>query len=75
MDYINSNTYYKEIVKTYTENAQGRIRQNDSLVQQIDELIANYSNKMLTENTATEGRIILDNEQQLNIPQLFNLKE
>ncbi len=74
MDYINSNTYYKEIVKTYTENAQDRIKQNDSLVQQINVLITNYSNKMLTENTATEGRIVLDNEQQLNVPQLFTLK-
>ena len=74
MDYINSNTYYKEIVKTYTENAQGRIKQNDSLVQQINTLIANYSSKMLSENTATEGRIVLDNEQQLNVPQLFSLK-
>ena len=63
MDYINSNTFYKEIVKTYTENAQGRIRQNDSLVKQIDELIANYSSKMVKEDVATEGRIVLDNEQ------------
>ena len=74
MDYINSNTYYKEIVKTYTENAQDRIKQNDSLVQQINTLIANYSSKMLSENTATEGRIVLDNEQQLNVPELFTLK-
>jgi hypothetical protein len=74
MDYINSNTYYKNIVQTYTENAQGRIRQNDSLVRQIDNLIANYSKKMLQTDPATEGRIVLDNEQQLNIPQLFNLK-
>ncbi len=74
MDYINSNSYYKEIVKTYTENAQDRIKQNDSLVQQIDVLIANYSRKMLSENTATEGRIVLDNEQQLNVPELFTLK-
>jgi hypothetical protein len=74
MDYINSNAYYKEIVKTYTENAQGRIKQNDSLVKQIDVLIGNYSKKMLSENTATEGRIVLENEQQLNVPQLFTLK-
>ncbi|NNJ89038.1 MAG: hypothetical protein HKP53_06525 [Eudoraea sp.] len=74
MDYINSNAYYKEIVKTYTENAQDRIRQNDSLVKQINVLIANFSRKMLTESTATEGRIVLDNEQQLNVPQLFTLK-
>ncbi len=74
MDYINSNSYYKEIVKTSTENAQDRIKQNDSLVQQIDVLITNYSRKMLTENTVTEGRIVLDNEQQLNVPELFTLK-
>jgi hypothetical protein len=74
MDYINSNQYYNEIVKTYTENARNRIRQNDSLAHQIDDLIANYSKKMLKEEQVTEGRLILDNEQQLNIPGLFNLK-
>ena len=74
MNYINSNAYYKEIVRTYTENAQGRLKLNDSLIKQIDELIANYSKKMLKEDTATEGRIVFDNEQQLNIPQLFGLK-
>jgi len=51
-----------------------RIKENDSLVNQIDELIANYAAKMLKEDSATEGRLILDNEQQLNIPGLFNLK-
>ena len=74
MEYINSNEYYKEIVQTYTENALNRIKQNDSLTHQINELIANYSKKMLREEQATEGRLILDNEQQLNIPGLFNLK-
>ncbi|WP_297760160.1 hypothetical protein [uncultured Muriicola sp.] len=74
MEYINSNTYYKEIVKTNTENAQDRIKKNDSVVQQINVLITNYSKKMLTENNTTEGRIVLDNEQQLNVPELFTLK-
>jgi hypothetical protein len=74
MDYINSNEYYNQIVKTYTENALNRIKQNDSLVNQLDELIANYSKKMLKEEPSSEGRLILDNEQQLNIPGLFNLK-
>ncbi len=74
MDYINSNSFYKEVVRTYMENAQNRIVQNDSLLKQIDMLITNYSKKMLAENNGTEGQITLNNEQQLNVPQLFSLK-
>lgn len=74
MDYINSNSFYKEVVRTYMENAQNRIVQNDSLLKQIDMLITNYSKKMLAENNGIEGQITLNNEQQLNVPQLFSLK-
>ena len=37
-------------------------------------LITNYSKKMLAENNSVEGQITLNNEQQLNVPQLFSLK-
>ena len=74
IEYINSNPFYKEVVRTYIENAQNRIAQNDSLLKQIDILITNYSKKMLAENNSVEGQITLNNEQQLNVPQLFSLK-
>ncbi|MCX2718534.1 hypothetical protein [Lentiprolixibacter aurantiacus] len=74
IDYINSNPYYTDLLKVYTENAQNRIRRNDSLIGQIDVLINNYTQKMLKEQAMTEGRLVLENQEPLNIPSLFELK-
>ncbi|MBT8179604.1 MAG: hypothetical protein HKP60_10845 [Eudoraea sp.] len=72
--YINSNEYYTDLLKVYTENAQNRIQRNDSLIAQIDVLINNYTQKMLKEQATTEGRLVLENQEPLNIPSLFSLK-
>ncbi len=74
IDYINSNTYYKDLLSVYTENAQNRIQRNDSLIAQIDVLISNYTQQMLQDELATEGRLVLENQEPLNIPSLFELK-
>jgi hypothetical protein len=72
--YINSNPYYKELLKVYNENARTRIALNDSLIRQVDVLINNYTDKMLKEQATTEGRFVLENQEPLNIPSLFSLK-
>ncbi len=72
--YINSNPFYNDLLKVYNENAQTRIAQNDSLIRQVDVLINNYTNKMLKEQATTEGRLVLENQEPLNIPSLFSLK-
>ncbi|MDG1571486.1 hypothetical protein OZ410_04105 [Robiginitalea sp. M366] len=74
MDYINSNPYYNQLVKMYTENAMNRIQRNDSLIRQVDVLIENYTQKMLQEQASTEGRLVLENQEPLNVPSLFSLK-
>ena len=75
MSYINSNNYLTELVKTYTENAKERIQKNTVLVKQLDELITNYSKKLAQkDNGSNEGRIVLDNEEQLDVKGLFELK-
>ena len=74
MDYINSNEYYTQLLKTQRSNAADRIRRNDSLVQQIDLLINTYTDKIGRENADTEGRLILENQETLDIPSLFELK-
>lgn len=74
IDYINSNSYYTDLLKVYTENAQNRIQRNDSLIAQIDVLINNYTQKMLKEQATSEGRLVLENQEPLNIPSLFELK-
>jgi hypothetical protein len=74
MTYINSNDYYTELAKIIIENAEKRIIQDQDLVKQIDYLVANYSIKMSQESERIEGRIVLDNEDQLDITGILNLK-
>jgi len=75
MQYINSNKYYIELVKIKQQNALERIRQDESLLAQMDELITRYSNKMAAKERQFEDqKIILDNEKQLDIARLFELK-
>lgn len=74
IDYINSNEYYQELNIAYRENAQKRIQRNDSLIRQIDLLIKNYSEKMTREQEGSEGRLILENQESLDVPQLLSLK-
>ena len=74
MTYINSNDYYAELAKITIENAEKRIIQHQDLVKQIDMLVTNYSIKMAQESEKMEGRIVLDNEDQLDITGILNLK-
>ena len=72
--YINSNTYYSELVKIQNDNAEKRIQRNDSLVTQIDLLIDNYTERMGREQLGSEGQLILENQEALDVPSLFQLK-
>ena len=74
MDYINSNDYFTELVRINKENAEERINQNSNLVKQIDELIDKYSNKIGQNDRQGEGKIVLDNEEKLDITGLLGLK-
>ncbi|MFD2588030.1 hypothetical protein ACFSQJ_13880 [Croceitalea marina] len=75
MTYINSNEYFDDIVEIYRENAESRIEENKSLLKQVDELISNYAKKMTqSDNISGTDRIVLDNEERMDITGLFNLK-
>lgn len=75
MEYINSNEYFDGLVEIYRENAESRIEENKSLLIQVDELISNYAKKMTqNDNIAGNDRIVLDNQERINITGLFNLK-
>jgi len=77
MNYINSNPYFIELQKVSIKNAEMRIEQNKDLVNQIDDLIANYSKKLANnENVPSkaQGMLLLDSENSLNIPNLLSLK-
>ena len=51
------------------------IEENKSLLKQVDELISNYTEQM-TQKDALSGaeRIVLDNQERINITGLFSLK-
>jgi hypothetical protein len=73
MRYINDNTYFKGLLVIYRSNA--KIEQNMRLLNQVDEIIANYSNKIKrTDNSLGNDRIILDNQETVDITGLFDLK-
>ena len=73
MNYINSNEYYNELVRIHVQNAETRIKNNQALVAQIDELIDGYTMN-LGERERTEGTLVLSEEDQLDIPGLLRLK-
>jgi len=74
IEYINSNEYYNSLNATYVENAQNRIVLNDSLLVQIDRLLQNYTASMLRESAASQGQLVIDNEEPLNVPALIDQK-
>lgn len=75
MAYINDNPYYQEILKISRENAEQKIEQNQVVIGQIDNIIANYSDQMGRDSERTgEGRIVLDNEDVIDVTGLLNLK-
>ncbi len=74
LNYINSNDYFNELAEINRDNALGRIKHDQNLVEQIDALVVKYSEKMARNDQRGEGRIVLDNEDQLDITGLFSLK-
>ncbi|WP_273275450.1 hypothetical protein [Maribacter polysiphoniae] len=76
MAYINSNEYFSELIDVYNENAKERIKQNTSLVKQIDGLIASYGDKLASKvnNPATQGTISFDTEEKIDLKGLFDIK-
>ena len=73
IDYLNNNSYFKELVKVYNENASDRIEQNTSIIEQLDVIIKNYTEGMNT-SSQPEGQLILAEEDEMNIADLFALK-
>lgn len=74
LEYINSNDYYAQLLITQRSNSEDRIRRNDSLVRQIDELINTYTNQIGKDKQVSEGRLLLENQESLDVPSLFELK-
>lgn len=75
MKYLNTNEYFSEIKKVYNENATSRIAKNDQLINQIDELVENYSKALLAEKQKSgSGVVYMEKENTLNVPSLLTMK-
>jgi hypothetical protein len=74
MAYINSNPYYQQLLQIQVNNAEKRIQRNDSLYGQIDLLIENYTAKIAREQSGSQGQFTLENQESLDVPSLFRLK-
>ncbi|MBT8300993.1 MAG: hypothetical protein KJO63_06660 [Maribacter sp.] len=75
MEYINTNEYFDGLIAVYRENAISRIKENKQLLKQVDEIITNYTKKMAeSDGMVGNDRIVLDNQETVNITGLFDLK-
>ncbi len=75
MKYINTNGYFDGLIAVYRENASSRIEEDKQLLRQVDGIITNYTKKMM-ENDGMSGndRIVVDNQETVNITGLFDFK-
>tara|TARA_R110000744_G_scaffold85495_1_gene167100 strand:+ start:51 stop:1046 length:996 start_codon:yes stop_codon:yes gene_type:complete len=75
MNYINTNAYFGGMLKVYRNNAINRIEQNQTLLAQVDVIITNYTNNLASKkDNLVSNQIILDNQEQVSIAKLFELK-
>jgi hypothetical protein len=75
MLYINNNKYFDGLLQIYRNNATSRIKENHILLKQVDEIISNYTNSLAEKGKNSIGeRIVLDNQEQVNIADLFEYK-
>ena len=74
IDYINDNSYFKNLVHTSNTNANTRIKLNDSIIGQLDLLIEGYTQKMKNSIPTSEGQVVVQEEDQLDIHEMLSLK-
>lgn len=74
MEYINSNEFYQKLNSVSRKNANERLLQNDSLLAQIDVLIQRYTDQIAEKGNQREGRLVLESQEPLDVPSLFEMK-
>ncbi len=76
LKYLNANSYFEQVGEVLRENAKKRIEKNSNLIEQIDDLIANYSKGLAAQSKKPSdgGTIYMEKEQSLNVPSLLSLK-
>ena len=71
---INANEYLEGLREISMRNAKSRIENNTKLIEQIDELVANYSKSLATENSKSDSGTLYFEQEALNVPALLSLK-
>lgn len=75
MEYINTNEYFNDLLGVYRKNSTSRIEENKQLLIQLDEIITVFTKKMgQDDGMVGNDRIVLDNQETVNITGLFGLK-
>ena len=77
MEYINSNPFYKSMTALNRENAVERIRQNQGLILQVDDLIAKYTQQLGATSSGPapmESKIVFDSKEGLDLTGLLSFK-
>ena len=75
LNYINTNTYFNRFLEVYRSNANARIDEDQKLLTQVDQIITNYTTGLAAKgSTSTNERIVLDNQEQVNIADIFEYK-
>ncbi|UII77607.1 hypothetical protein LV716_07515 [Flagellimonas sp. HMM57] len=75
MQYINANTYLRDLTEVAKQNALDRIEKNEIFVDQIDILISAYTKSLESEGEQIKNqRITFSAEEKTEITGLFELK-
>tara|TARA_R110001606_G_scaffold393219_3_gene562955 strand:- start:1897 stop:2892 length:996 start_codon:yes stop_codon:yes gene_type:complete len=75
LNYINTNTYFNGLLEVHKSNAKARIVEDEKLLAQVDQIITNYTTGLASKgNTSSNERIVLDNQEQVNIADIFEYK-
>ncbi|WP_405400121.1 hypothetical protein [Maribacter sp. Asnod2-G09] len=75
LSYINTNIYFNGLLEVYRSNAKARIDENQKLLTQVDQIITNYTLGLASKgSTSSNEKIILDNQEQVNIADIFEYK-
>ncbi|WP_299798818.1 hypothetical protein [uncultured Maribacter sp.] len=75
LNYINTNSYFNRFLEVYRSNANARIDEDQKLLTQVDQIITNYTTGLAAKgSTSTNERIVLDNQEQVNIADIFEYK-
>jgi len=74
IEYINTNEYFNEVKKVYSMNAKSRIDNNNKLINQIDDVVANYSSSLRPSSGLLSNKTVYSEKEPLNVQALLNLK-